>query len=104
MLSKEEELEKMAEGAGADLFPLLSRVKGVISNARITISGKNICSLQRTTAFGEHQRYSRATATGIRFAHATIKELLSLQAFALAILIYVYFICFPLKFGIFCLT
>lgn len=102
MLSKEEELEKMAEGAGADLVPSLSRVKQVISNARITISGKNICSFQRTTAFGEQQRYSRAT--GIRFGHATIKELLSLQAFALAILIYVYFICFPLKFGIFCLT
>lgn len=95
-----EELEEVAE---ADLFPSLSRVKVTISSARIIISGKNTCSLQRTKALGQHQRHSRATATGIKVAHATIKNLLGLPVFALDLFIYIYFICFPLKFGIFCL-
>jgi len=56
VLSKEEGLEEMAEaagvmaeGAGAELFPSLSRVKQETSSARIIILGKNTCFLQRTT-------------------------------------------------------
>lgn len=81
---QEEDTEEMAGGAGADLLPPLSTIKGAISSARIVISD-NACSLQSTTAFGEHQRHSRAT--GIRLAHTTVKELLGLQAFALSVLI-----------------
>lgn len=57
----------------------------------------NTCSLQSTAAFGEHERHSRATATGTRPAHTTVKELLGLQGFAY--LIYLYFTYFPSLFS-----
>lgn len=80
VLSKEEDMEEMAGGAGADLFPPVSSMKGAISSARLWF--QTTPALQSTAVFGEHQRCSRATAW-IRLAYTTVKELLGLQGFSL---------------------
>lgn len=92
MLSKGQDMGKRLEELELT-FPPESSLNRAISSDRMMISDKT-CSPQSKAALGEHQRHSRATGTGIRLVHTTITELLGLQVFALAILIYLYFTYF----------